>query len=82
MIPIEIYIYSQHEQDDLYKKFKIVFNSMPSEQIANQIRLNEMYIRRIKNAMNNNDINNFSSLASVKGLGLTSLTKALILIDD
>jgi len=55
---------------------------MPSEQIANQIRLNEMYIRRIKNAMNNNDINNFSSLASVKGLGLTSLTKALILIDD
>lgn len=79
-IPVEIYIYSSQESDDLYKKFKIAFSSMPIEQIANTIKLNKTYVIRIKEAISNPDINNFSSLASVKGLGLNSLKKAITLI--
>jgi O-acetyl-ADP-ribose deacetylase (regulator of RNase III) len=79
-IPIEIYIYSPQESDNLYENFKIVFNSMSAEQIANLIKLNKKYVIKIKEAINNPDINNFSSLASVKGLGLNSLEKAITLI--
>ncbi len=79
-IPIEIYIYNPHESDDLYEKFKITFSSMTTEQIANQIRLRKVYIQRIKQAIENPELNSFSKLASVKGLGLTSLEKACLFI--
>ena len=79
-IPIEIYIYSPQESDNLYEKFKMVFDSISTEQIANTTKLNKTYVLRIKEAINNPNINNFSSLASVKGLGLNSLQKAITLI--
>ena len=75
-IPVEVYNYAPLASDDLYDDFKKKFLSLKIEKLVELTGLGKVYIKKIQEALGNPEINSISALASVKGIGLTSLEKS------
>lgn len=81
-IPIEIYYYDKYAQDDLYIKFKEMFNSVEEKELAKKSGLRIDFVKKVKNALNDKEINSISSLLRVKGIGEVTLEKSFRFIMD
>lgn len=75
-IEVEIWHFDHTSKDDLFDDFKSKFLTLDETIIKEQSKLRIDVIRKIKNALYNNDINSLSGLLSVKGIGNMSLEKS------
>ncbi len=81
-IPVEIYQYSPTATDDLYLKFREMFNDNDDKYLSDQIKLKINLIQKIRAGINKPKINSISQLASVKGIGVVSLEKSFRYLMD
>lgn len=75
-IPVEIWFFDKYAKDDLYEKFKYLFNNYPEKQLSIQSKLRIDFVRKVKNALEQKDINSISGLLRVKGIGEITLEKS------
>lgn len=75
-IPVEIYYYDPLAYDDLFLKFKDLWNSIPERELATKSGLRIDFVRKVKKALERDDIRNLSRLLTVKGIGDVTLEKS------
>ena len=75
-IPVEIYYYDPLAFDDLFLKFKDLWNLIPERELATKSGLRIDFVRKVKAALERDDIRNLSRLLSVKGIGDVTLEKS------
>ncbi len=80
-INVEIYIYDPSSPDDIFPQLKPRFLSLSDTEIINLTGLQKTYLTRVKDVMQDNSIYNLSQFLSVKGIGITTVEKTLLLID-
>jgi O-acetyl-ADP-ribose deacetylase (regulator of RNase III) len=80
-IDIEIYHYDPFASDDLYNRFKIVWNKIPEKELAQKSGLRIDFVRKVKAALENDEIKTLSRLLSVKGIGDVTLEKSFQFIN-
>jgi hypothetical protein len=74
-IPIEIYHYDPAAVDDLYVNFKSILLRMTAEEIKEKTGLRANYVRAVVDALQNPSITQLGRLASIKGIGATTLER-------
>jgi O-acetyl-ADP-ribose deacetylase (regulator of RNase III) len=74
-IPIEIWHYDPLAKDELFDKFKNLIYSMNEKELSYQAKLRMDFIRKLKLALEREDINNISGLLRGKGIGEVTLEK-------
>jgi O-acetyl-ADP-ribose deacetylase (regulator of RNase III) len=79
-LPIEIYIYDPHAPDDIFNELKTVFLSLSDREILEVTGLGKTYIKKVKQAMQEESICNLSKFLSTKGIGITTVQKSLLLL--
>jgi len=79
-IPIEIWQFDSIANDDLYENFKQHILTMSEAQIKSQTNLRANHIQKIKEALQQKDINSLSGLLRVRGIGEATLQKSFDLI--
>lgn len=79
-IDIEIWHFDPVAKDDLFEKFKVLFQSMDDESIKNLSKLRVGIIQTIKEGLNDPQINSISGLLRLKGVGAGSVEKAFLLM--
>lgn len=74
-IKIEIWHFDPKSKDDLYEKFKAIFNSVDIHtlKIESKIRIDKLKL--ISDALKKDDINSLSGLLRVQGIGDTTIEK-------
>jgi len=72
-IDVEIWHFDPMAEDDLYKHFKSVFLELDDETIKFESKIRIDIVKKIRNAMNDENINSLSGLLRVKGVGDKSL---------
>lgn len=77
-IKIEIWEYDPNSEDDLYQQFKNIFLNLSIRDIEQFSGLKQDKIQIIRENLQNNKIKNISSLASIKGIGGTTLEKSFL----
>lgn len=75
-INIEIYHYDSLAYDDLFLKFKELWNEIPEKELAIESGLRIESVKKIKDATNNDQIRSLSRLLTVKGIGDLTLEKS------
>lgn len=81
-IDIEIYYYDPLAYDDLFIKFKTLFNSFQDRELATKSGLRIDFVRKVKTAIERDDIRSLSRLLSVKGIGDVTLEKSFRFVID
>lgn len=79
-LPIEIYIYDPNSPDDIFADIKNRFLALQEKEIIEVTRLGKQSIARVKQAMQDDKIRNLSTLLSIKGIGVTTVEKVLLLL--
>ncbi|MCC5654200.1 macro domain-containing protein [Nostoc sp. XA013] len=79
-LSIEIYIYDPNVPDDIFNHLKIIFLSLSDGEIVEVTGLGKAYIKNIKQIMQNEHICNLSKFLSMKGIGIVTVEKALLLL--
>lgn len=79
-IPVEIYYYDPHATDDIYAEFQSKFLSFNIQELSEITGLKKNYVKKIKDILTNPEINNIANILSVKGIGIASLEKALLIL--
>ncbi|MCT7981338.1 macro domain-containing protein [Laspinema olomoucense] len=79
-LPIEIYIYDPGSTDDIFPDIKSRFLSLKDETIVEITGLKQPYINKVKEALLNDSISSISNLLSVKGIGITTVEKTLLVV--
>jgi len=74
-IPIEIWHYDQYAKDDLYDNFKDLILTFNEADLSRQTLIRIDFIKKLKIALQREDINNISSLLRQKGIGEITLEK-------
>lgn len=74
-IPVEIYHYDPAAVDDLYVNFKSILLKMSAEEIKAKTGLRANYVRAVVDALQNPSITQLGRLASIKGIGSTTLER-------
>lgn len=74
-IPVEIYHYDPAAVDDLYTNFKIILLKMTAEEIKTKTGLRINYVNAVVDALNNPSITQLGRLATIKGIGSTTLER-------
>lgn len=74
-IPIEIWHYDQDANDDLYANFKSIISAFNEKDLSQQSSIRIDFIKKLKVALEREDINNISSLLRQKGIGEITLEK-------
>ncbi len=80
-INVEIYIYDPSSPDDIFPQLKTRFLSLSDKEIVDLTGLGKTYLARVKEVMQNEKICSLSQFLSVKGIGITTVEKSLLLID-
>lgn len=75
-IPIEIWFYEKYEKDDLYLEFRRLFNFIDERKLAKNSGIRIDFVRKVKKALERDNINNLRSLIRVKGIGEVTLEKS------
>lgn len=79
-IKVEIYQYDPTAYDDLFIKFKNTFNSLPEKTIVEKSGLRIDFVKKLKDALENDNIRSMSRLLTVKGIGEVTLEKSFSFI--
>ena len=75
-IDIEIYHYDPNAYDDLFLNFKQAFNSLSEKELAEKSTLRIDFIKKLKVALERDDIKSLSRMLTVKGIGEVTLEKS------
>jgi O-acetyl-ADP-ribose deacetylase (regulator of RNase III) len=75
-IDIQIYHFDPNAYDDLFLKFKQAFNSLPEKELAEKSTLRIDFIKKLKVALERDDIKSLSRMLTVKGIGEVTLEKS------
>jgi O-acetyl-ADP-ribose deacetylase (regulator of RNase III) len=75
-IPVEIYKYDPTAYDDLYIKFKSIWQAIPEHQLARQSRLRIDFVRKISHALNDENTRTLNQLLYSPGIGEATLEKS------
>jgi O-acetyl-ADP-ribose deacetylase (regulator of RNase III) len=75
-IPVEIYKYDPYATDDLYIQFKQLWTSTNEVELSKKSGLRIDFVRKVKEALYNENINSLNRLLSAKGIGDKTLEKA------
>lgn len=81
-LPIEIYIYDPGSTDDIFTDIKYRFLSLKNETIAEITGLKQPYINKVKEAMLDESISSISKLLSIKGIGIATVEKTLLVVKN
>ena len=81
-IDVEIYSYDPKATDDVYEKFKVLFNSLTEKELSSESGLRIYFIRRIKENIENPNVRNMSGLLRCRGIGEVSLEKCFRFVND
>ncbi len=79
-INVEIYIYDPSSPDDIFLNLKTSFLSLSDKEIVNLTGLGKTYLARVKEVMQDNSIYSLSQFLSVKGIGITTVEKTLLVL--
>ena len=74
-IPVEIYQFDANASDDLFEKFRNSFKSQSNLELKKIAQLKEDKIKKIKDIIENQELNNMGQLATIKGIGETTIQK-------
>jgi O-acetyl-ADP-ribose deacetylase (regulator of RNase III) len=74
-IEIEIWHFDNTAKDDLYEDFKAILNEIDDETIKKESKIRVDIVKKIRDSLENKNINSISGLLSVKGIGDVSLEK-------
>jgi len=74
-IDVEIWHFDPTAKDDLYESFKDIFTKVDDETLKKDTKIRINIIKKIRNAFYDENINSFSSLLRIKGIGDKSLEK-------
>ena len=74
-IPIEIYQYDEHAPDNLFVIFSKTFLSQNNSDLKKLTLLREEKIKRIKDILENKNLNNMAQLTEFDGIGETTIQK-------
>ena len=81
-IKVEIYLYDPMAYDDMFVQFKNIFNSMPEKTIVEKSGLRIDFVKKLKDALQNENIKSISRLLSIKGIGDVTLEKSFSFITN
>lgn len=81
-INIEIYHYDPLAYDDLFIRFKALWNKIPEKELAQKSALRIDFVRKIKLALEDDRIRSLSRLLTVKGIGGSTLEKSFQFIHN
>lgn len=79
-INVEIYIYDPSSPDDIFPKLKTRFLSLSDKEILDLTGLGKTYLARVKEVMQDDKIYSLSQFLSVKGIGITTVEKTLLIL--
>lgn len=74
-IPVEIYHYDPGARDDLYMNLKVNLLRMTAEEIKAKTGLRSDCVKAVVDALHNPSITQVGQLATIKGVGLTTLER-------
>ena len=74
-IDIEIYRYRKTAKDDIYENTRDWLLSQDIESITTTTKLKKIYVERVVNAMQGDEIYQLNQLAQIKGIGIKTLEK-------
>lgn len=75
-IRIEIWYYDPKAIDDVYMNFKEKFTSLSDNILKEESGIGLQYIKKIREALNNDEIRTMNGLSNVKGIGDVTLEKS------
>ena len=81
-IDVEIYHYDPFASDNLYERFKELWNKIPENELAKKSGLRIDFVRKVKTALENEEIKTLSRLLTVKGIGDVTLEKSFQFINN
>jgi len=81
-IPVEIYYYDPEAYDDLFLRFKNLWNSIPEQELSKKSGLRIDFVKKVKVALENDSIRSLSRLLTVKGIGDVTLEKSFHFINN
>lgn len=81
-IDVEIWHFDPTAKDDLYEEFKSIFTEIDDQTIKNESKIRIDIVKKIRTALDDQNINSLSGLLAVKGVGDTSLEKMFKYIEN
>ena len=81
-IDIEIYHYDPSAYDDIFLRFKEVWNSIPDKDLHTLSGIGVSYIRKIREALKEDSIRSMSRLLTIRGIGDATLEKSFRFIES
>ena len=81
-IDIEIYHYDPLAYDDLFINFKKLWNIIPENELAQKSGLRIDFVKKVKTALENEEIKSLSRLLAVNGIGDITLEKSFRFINN
>jgi len=81
-IEIEIWHFDPTATDDLYEEFKTIFQNIDNDAIKNESKIRIDKVKKIRESLDNSNINSLSGLLRVKGVGEKSLENLFRYIKD
>jgi O-acetyl-ADP-ribose deacetylase (regulator of RNase III) len=81
-IHVEIYYYDPEAYDDHFIRFKKLWNSIPEEELSKKSGLRIDFVRKVKVALDDDNIRSLSRLLAVKGIGDVTLEKSFHFINN
>jgi len=81
-IDVEIWHFNPTAKDDLYEEFKAILQNIDNDTIKKESKIRVDIVKKIREALENPNINSLSGLLRVKGVGDKSLEKLFIYIKN
>lgn len=81
-IDIEIWEFDPKSEDDLYKKFKSIFNKLDDNTIKNESKIRIDLIKKVRAVLLKDEVNSFTGLLGIKGIGDSTLEKLFKYINE
>jgi hypothetical protein len=79
---IEIYIYNPHSSDDIFDIIKQRFLSLSDREIIDITGLKRPYFNKVKEVIKSDQVYSLSGLLSTKGIGINTVEKTLLILDQ
>lgn len=81
-LPIEIYLYNPEAPDDIFTDLKNRFLSLSETELVKVTGLGKAHLKRVKQAIQDETICSLSNLLSIKGIGVTTVEKTLLILQN
>lgn len=81
-LPVEIYLYDPNSPDDIFTDLKNRFLSLSETELLRVTGLGKAHLKRVNQAIQDQHICSLSKLLSIKGIGVTTVEKTLLILQN